>query len=113
MLRNTVDYRTSVPADNDCGGVAQGGGIKIGGDHSTNVTIADSTISQNSVRAASTDGDLIAFGGGIEDDGTLTVTTSTIADNRLTGFGPAGVFLDPSGIEASIRWRDDQRRPNH
>ena len=49
VLRNTVDYRTSVPADNDCGGVGQGGGIKIGGDPSTNVTIADSTISQNSV----------------------------------------------------------------
>ena len=99
VLRNTVDYRTSVPADNDCGGVGQGGGIKIGGDPSTNVTIADSTISQNSVGAASTNGDLIAFGGGIEDDGTLTVTTSTIADNRLTGIGPAGVFLDSGGIE--------------
>jgi Right handed beta helix region len=99
VLRNTVDYRTSVPADNDCGGVAQGGGIKIGGDPSTNVTIADSTISQNSVRAASIDGDLIAFGGGIEDDGTLTLTNSTIADNRLTGMGPAGVFLDSGGIE--------------
>jgi hypothetical protein len=99
VLRNTVDYRTSVPADNDCGGVGQGGGIKIGGDPSTNVTIADSTISQNSVRATSIDGDLIAFGGGIEDDGTLTLTTSTIANNRLTGMGPAGVFLDSGGIE--------------
>jgi hypothetical protein len=99
VLRNTVDYRTSVPADNDCGGVGQGGGIKIGGDPSTNVTIADSTISQNSVRAASIDGDLIAFGGGIENDGTLTLTTSTIADNRLTGIGPADVFLDSGGVE--------------
>jgi hypothetical protein len=99
VLRNTVDYRTSVPADNDCGGIAQGGGIKIGGDPSTHVTIADSTISQNSVRAESTNGDLIAFGGGIEDDGTLTLTTSTIADNRLTGVGPVGVFLDSGGIE--------------
>jgi hypothetical protein len=99
VLRNTVDYRTSVPADNDCGGIADGGGIKIGGGPSTHVTIADSTISQNSVRATSIDGDLIAFGGGIEDDGTLTLTTSTIADNRLTGMGPAGVFLDSGGIE--------------
>jgi hypothetical protein len=99
VLRNTVDYRTSVPADNDCGGIADGGGIKIGGGPSTNVTIVDSTISQNSVRAESSDGDLIAFGGGIEDDGTLTLTASTIADNRLTGTGPAGVFLDSGGIE--------------
>jgi hypothetical protein len=99
VVRNTVDYRTSVPADSDCGGIADGGGIKIGGGLSTNVTITDSTISQNSVRAASSDGDLIAFGGGIEDDGTLTLTNSAIADNRVTGMGPASVFLDSGGIE--------------
>jgi hypothetical protein len=100
VLRNTVDYRTAVPAETpDCGGIANGGGIKIGGGPSTNVTIVDSTISQNSVRATSVNGDLIAFGGGIEDDGTLAVTTTTIADNHVTGTGPADVFLDSGGIE--------------
>ena len=94
VLRNTVDYRTSVPADNDCGGVGQGGGIKIGGDPSTNVTIADSTISQNSVGAASSDGDLIAFGGGIEDDGTLTLTNSAIAEQPRYGDRPGECLPD-------------------
>jgi hypothetical protein len=96
---NTVDYSTSVPAGPPCGGFGQAGGIKIGGDESTVVTIRNSTISHNSVLASSSNGDLIAFAGGIDDDGALTLSDSTVSDNRLSATGARSVFLDAGGIE--------------
>ena len=96
---NTVDYATSVPADHPCGGKGQAGGIKIGGDQTTTVTILNTTIGDNSVIAASSSGDLIAFAGGIDDDGSLVVRDSTISGNRVSGTSGASAFLDAGGLE--------------
>lgn len=96
---NSVEFSTSFPTDVPGGVLAQAGGIKIGGDLSTLVTIRNSSISRNSVLASSSGGDLIAFGGGIDDDGALTLRNSTISDNRLIGTAVGSVFLDAGGIE--------------
>ncbi len=96
---NTVDYATSVPADDLCGGLAQAGGIKIGGDETTTVTIRNTAISGNSVLATSSNGDLIAFAGGIDDDGSLVLLDSTVSNNRVSGTSEASVFLDAGALE--------------
>lgn len=96
---NSVEFSTSFPTDIPGGVLAQAGGIKIGGDESTLATIRNSSISRNSVLASSSGGDLIAFGGGIDDDGALTLRDSTISDNRLIGTAVGSVFLDAGGIE--------------
>jgi hypothetical protein len=96
---NSVEFSTSFPADVPDGVAAQAGGIKIGGDESTLVAIRNSTIMGNSVLASSSGGDLTAFGGGVDDDGALTLSDSTISDNLLSATGVGSVFLDSGGIE--------------
>jgi hypothetical protein len=96
---NTVDYSTSVPDDDPCGGFAQAGGIKIGGDETTTVSIRNTTIDGNSVLASSSNGDLVASAGGIDDDGSLVVRDSTISGNRVSGTSGASAFLDAGGLE--------------
>ena len=96
---NTVDYATSVPTDDLCGGFAQAGGIKIGGDETTAVTIRNTAISGNSVLGGSSNGDLVAFAGGIDDDGSLVLRDTTVSDNRVSGTGGASVLLDAGALE--------------
>lgn len=95
---NTVDYSTSVPSG-DCSGFAQAGGIKIGGDETTTATVRDSAISDNAVLAQSSNGDTVAFAGGIDADGSLVLQNSAVTANRVTATGPEGVFLDGGGLE--------------
>ncbi|TML15440.1 MAG: hypothetical protein E6G33_08100 [Actinobacteria bacterium] len=96
---NTVDYSTSFPADNPCAGFAQAGGIKIGGDTTTAVSIRDSTISHNDVVATSSGGDLTAFAGGIDDDGVLVLRDSAVSNNRVAATSVGSVFVDSGGLE--------------
>jgi hypothetical protein len=95
---NTVDYTTSVPSNDHCSGFAQAGGIKIGGDETTNVTIHDSSVSQNTVTATSPTVDVIAFAGGIDNDGTLALDESTLDGNRVTATG-TDASVDGGAIE--------------
>ncbi|HZQ64076.1 MAG TPA: hypothetical protein VFA66_02460 [Gaiellaceae bacterium] len=96
---NTVDYTTAVGSDDPCSGIGQAGGIKIGGDDSTKVTIRDSAITRNSVVASGSGVDVIAFAGGIDDDGTLTLSDSTVSENRVTATGASDVVVDGGAIE--------------
>jgi hypothetical protein len=96
---NAVAYTTSVSSDDPCSGAGQAGGIKIGGGESTNVTIRDSIVTRNAVTAVGSDADVIAFAGGIDDDGTLTVIDSTLSGNRVLATGTAA-SVDGGAIEA-------------
>ena len=96
---NTVDYTTSVPTADGCSGIGQAGGIKIGGDERTNVTIRDSSIARNVVTAVGSGADVIAFAGGIDDDGTLTLTNSTFDGNRVDAAGTSA-SVDGGALEA-------------
>jgi hypothetical protein len=96
---NTVEYSTSVPSDDPCSGFAQAGGIKIGGDESTTVTVRGSTISDNRVLAQATAGEVVAFAGGIDADGSLVMRNSAVNGNRVTGTSPDGAFVDGGGLE--------------
>ena len=96
---NAVDYTTSVSSDDPCSGIGQAGGIKIGGDESTKVTIRDSSVSGNSVTASGSGSDVIASAGGIDDDGTLTLTDSTLGSNRVDATGTAA-SVDGGALEA-------------
>jgi hypothetical protein len=96
---NAVDYTTSVSGADHCSGVGQAGGIKIGGDESTNVTIRNSSVTRNAVTASGSGADVIAFAGGIDDDGTLTLTDSTLSGNRVDAAGTAA-SVDGGALEA-------------
>jgi hypothetical protein len=98
---NSVDYTTSVATDDPCSGFGQAGGIKIGGGESTTVTIRDSSVSANSVTASGSDSGVIAFAGGIDDDGTLTMTDSTLSSNRVAATGTSA-SVDGGAIEADV-----------
>jgi hypothetical protein len=95
---NAVDYTTSVPSDDRCSGFAQAGGIKIGGDETTKVTVHGSSVSRNVVTATSPTVDVVAFAGGIDNDGTLTLNESTLNGNRVTATG-TDASVDAGAIE--------------
>jgi hypothetical protein len=95
---NSVDYATAVPSDDRCSGFAQAGGIKIGGDETTAVAIHDSSVSRNTVTATSATVNVIAFAGGIDNDGTLTLNESTLNGNRVTATG-TDASVDAGAIE--------------
>jgi hypothetical protein len=76
---------------------AQPGGIKLAGD--TTATIRDSHIDGNSVVATSTGGELFAFAGGIDADGSLVLVGSTVDDNRVDASSNENMFVDGGGLE--------------
>jgi hypothetical protein len=78
---------------------AQTGGIKLAGDDTTTGTIRDSHIDGNSVVATSTGGELFAFAGGIDDDGSLVLVGSTVNDNRVDASSNRNMFVDGGGLE--------------
>ena len=78
---------------------AQSGGIKLAGDDTTTGTIRDSHIDGNSVVATSTGGELFAFAGGIDDDGSLVLVGSTVDDNRVDASSNRDMFVDGGGLE--------------
>jgi hypothetical protein len=78
---------------------AQTGGIKLAGDDTTTGTIRDSHIDGNSVLATSTGGELFAFAGGIDDDGSLVLVGSTVDDNRVDASSNRDMFVDGGGLE--------------
>jgi hypothetical protein len=78
---------------------AQTGGIKLAGDATTTGTIRDSHIDGNAVLATSTGGELFAFAGGIDDDGSLLLSGSTVDDNRVEAISSRDMFVDGGGLE--------------
>jgi hypothetical protein len=93
---NVAELATAFSADI---AAAQTGGIKLAGDESTTGTIVDSRIDRNRVIATSTGGDLVAFSGGIDNDGSLVLRDSTVDGNRVDAWGNANVSVDGGGLE--------------
>jgi len=89
--------RAVVAAPN--GQFAEAGGIE----NSAIATIDHSVVSANRLDATGVGGEVLSFGGGIDDDGSLTLTNSTVEHNHLTALAPAGiggfVLADAGGIE--------------
>jgi hypothetical protein len=89
---------------------ANAAGIFIGGDddctkHSSNcvaATIRNSSVSGNTVTASNTAGDAIAFSGGINDDGRLVLSNSTIGHNHVRVTVPAGSTAGASADSGGI-----------
>lgn len=96
VRENVAELHTAFPAAITG---AQTGGIKLGGDVTTVGTILDSQIDDNRVLATSTGGDLVAFSGGIDDDGSLVLRDSTVDGNRVDASGNANVSVDSGGLE--------------
>jgi hypothetical protein len=65
--------------------LASAGGIGIGGD----ATIAHTRVSDNTVTALNVGGQALAVAGGIFDDGALTLTNSSVEQNRVSSSIPA------------------------
>jgi len=103
---NTVDLSTSFPGSIFAGTEpeAEAGGINIGAGGS--VTIADSTISGNATTAANTGGDVNADTGGIDSDGMLTLSNSTVENNQARASVPPasgfGALALGGGLEVEI-----------
>jgi hypothetical protein len=95
---NSVDYTTSVASDDPCSGIAQAAGIKIGGDETTSVTLRGSSVSRNVVTAVGSGADAVAFAGGIDNDGALTLADSTLDGNRVTAAGTTA-SVDAGALE--------------
>jgi hypothetical protein len=83
---NSVDLSSSFPGSllgGDDVAEAESGGIEI--DDSGSATIANSTISANSVSGFNSGGDLLLRAGGIDPDGSLVLNNSHVDDNRVRG----------------------------
>jgi hypothetical protein len=78
---------------------AQTGGIKLAGDDTTTGTIRDSHIDGNAVVATSNGGELFAFAGGIDADGSLVLVGSTVDGNRVDASSNENMFVDGGGLE--------------
>ena len=80
---------------------AQSGGVKLAQreGETTIGTIRDSHIDGNTVIATSTGGELFAFGGGIDGDGSLLLVGSTVDDNRVDASSNENMFADGGGLE--------------
>jgi hypothetical protein len=87
---------------------AQSGGILIGGDDDctdqpasgcVEAMLRDTRVSGNSTVATNTIGDANAFGGGINNDGLLTLSDSTLDGNHVAAKAPAAsAFADSGGL---------------
>jgi hypothetical protein len=80
---NSVQLSTDDPTEEFP--VAVGGGVSIGGA----AMIARTIVSGNSVTALNVGGQALAVAGGIFDEGSLTLTDSTVAHNRVSASIPA------------------------
>jgi len=96
VSENVAELHTAFPADITG---AQTGGIKLAGDETTVGTIRDSQIDDNRVLATSSGGDLVAFSGGIDNDGSLVLRDSTVDGNRVDASGTANVSVDSGALE--------------
>ena len=93
---NTAELATAFPSSVTG---AQTGGIKLAGDDTTTGTVRDSHIDGNSVVATSTGGELFAFAGGIDADGSLVLAGSTVDGNRVDASSNGNMFVDGGGLE--------------
>jgi hypothetical protein len=89
---------------------ASAGGIFIGGDDECTkpssgcvaARIRNSSVSENTVTASNTAGDAIAFSGGVNDDGSMMLSNSAIADNHVRVTVPAGSIAGASADSGAI-----------
>jgi hypothetical protein len=90
VSENVVDASTAVPSTFpfDVGQEAVGGGIRIRDTAGASATIVGTAISGNTVSSSNAEGDLQATSGGIDDDGSLLITDSTIGDNVVAATAP-------------------------
>ena len=109
ILDNRADLSAAFPADVEQ--IAQSGGLLITGDDDctrqpdsgcVEATIRDSRVAGNSARATNSVGDAVAFGGGVNNDGLLTLRRSAIEDNHAAGRVRAGAassaIVDSGGL---------------
>src|SRR5262249_7269119 len=88
---NSVELSSALPGSILAGtatAVSEGGGMTIS--ERGFVTIANSTISDNTNTASNTGGDVNADTGGIDSDGTVTISNSVVANNRAGSSVPPG-----------------------
>jgi hypothetical protein len=103
VSRNSSDVEASVPSSffSDFVQEANAGGLYLAPGSST--TIRRSRISGNSVHSSNTAGDAVAEAGGIDSDGTLLLTDSSVDNNTAAGTVPAAssflVETDAGGIQ--------------
>src|SRR5262249_23385310 len=88
---NTSEVSTEVASSfpSDVEQEANAGGLWISEVPGSSATIADSKISGNSVTASNAGGDAQALNGGIDDDGSLLLTSSSVDHNGVTASVPA------------------------
>ena len=79
---NSVDLSSALPSD--AGPEASVGGIYVGG----SATITRTIVHGNSVNASNMAGDVLAFSGGIQDDGSLLLSDSTVDQNHVSASVP-------------------------
>ena len=110
---NSADLSSALPSD--AGPEASVGGIYVGG----SATITRTVVHDNGVTASNITGDVLAFSGGIQDDGSLLLADSTVDQNHVSasvsassgstaiaaqgGLGVAGVATVRNSIVASNR----------
>jgi hypothetical protein len=82
---------------------ANAGGIDLADGSTT--TITGSRISGNSVTASNTAGDVVAESGGIDSDGSLLLTDSSVDHNTVTGSVPAssGFLVEADGAGVQVQ----------
>jgi hypothetical protein len=89
---------------------AQGGGLVIAGDDDcsqpdsgcVHAAIVSSIVADNQVTTQNATGDAVAFSGGINNDGVLTMDGSVVTANRVSARAPvgssSGAFADSGGL---------------
>jgi hypothetical protein len=90
VSENVADASTAVPSTFPfaVGQEAVGGGIRIRETPGASATISGTAISGNTVSSSNADGDVQATSGGIDEDGSLLITDSTIDNNVVTATAP-------------------------
>jgi hypothetical protein len=103
---NSAELSTSLPGSIFAGNEpeAEAGGIEI--TDSASVTIANSTVNDNTTTAGNTGGDVNADTGGIDSDGSLTLSNSTVENNQARASVPPasgfGALALGGGLETEI-----------
>ena len=94
---NSVELQQTFPSQFD--EAAFGGGVSVSDFPGASATIVNSIVSGNRVTATSPVGDTGTFAGGILDEGSLTLSNSTVSHNETTTNAAGNAFTDGGGLE--------------
>jgi hypothetical protein len=102
---NTSEVSTAVASSFpfDVEQEANAGGLWISEVPGSSATIADSKISGNSVTASNAGGDAQALNGGIDDDGSLALTSSSVDHNRVIASVPASSGFLAGAVDGGVQ----------